>query len=465
MLWITWFDIVWKLKPAFSRWKTFYWAVVTLICFSIRDDNVGITSFVRAHFLSEKYYQRVLDYFGSSAIDLERLTQLWASVCLSIFENFKVTIDGRIILIVDGLKVGKEGRKMPGVKLLHQSSQNNSKAEYIMGHSFQCVSLLVGAFESFFAVPLSSRLHEGYKRSSQDSRTLMDKLMTLLRCLKISTNYYLVADAYYFCGRLAQSLVKNGNHLITKIRINAVAYLPFDDTKTTKGRKKIYGEKVKLINLFKGGNGWVEALSPVYGETDVILKYKVTDLMWKNFLGLARYVLVRHPTRGKMILLSTDIKLDPLKIIELYGRRFKIEVSFKYAIHSIGAYFYHFWMKDMDKNRRGDGDKYLDEMDMDFKKKFLQKIKSYNLHVQMGLIAQGLLQYLAISFSKEIWSSFGSWLRTIRPGIPPSEQVVSIALRNTYMQFLLGKKIDPSFKKFITEKMDFERFGLYRQSG
>ena len=465
MLWIAWFDIVWKLKPAFSRWKTFYWGVVTLVCFSIRSDNAGITSFVREHFLSEKYYQRILDYFGSSAIDLERMTQIWTSLCLSIFDKFKITVNGKVVLIVDGLKVGKEGRKMPGVKLLHQSSQNNTKAEYIMGHSFQCVSLLVSAFETFFAIPLSSRLHEGYKNSSQDSRTLMDKLMTLLRRLKINANYYLVADAYYFCGRLAQNLVKNGNHLITKIRINAVAYLPFDDTKTTKGRKKIYGEKVKLINLFKGGNGWIEASSPVYGEKDVILKYKVIDLMWKNFLGLTRYVLVKHPTRGKMILLSTDIELDPLKIIELYGRRFKIEVSFKYAIHSIGAYFYHFWMKDMEKIRRGDGDKYLDEMATDFRKKFLLKIRAYNLHVQMGLIAQGLLQYLAINFSKEIWSSFGSWLRTIRPGIPPSEQVVSMALKNTYMQFLFGKKIDPSLKKFIIEKMDFKRFNKYRLAG
>lgn len=465
MLWIAWFDIVWKLKPAFSRWKTFYWAIVSLICFSIRTDNAGISSFVRAHLLTGKYYQRILDFFGSSAVDLEKLTQLWVSICLSIFEKFMVMVNGRVVLIVDGLKVGKEGRKMPGVKLLHQSSQNNTKAEYIMGHSFQCVSLLVGAFETFFAVPLSSRLHEGYKNSSQDPRTLMDKLMTLLRFLKISTNYYLVADAYYFCGRLAQSLVKNDNHLITKIRINAVAYHPFNDTKTSKGRKKIYGEKVKLINLFKGGNGWTEANSPVYGETDVILKYKVTDLMWKNFLGLARYVLVKHPTRGKMILLSTDTELDPLKIIELYGRRFKIEVSFKNAVHSIGAYFYHFWMKDMEKCRRGDGDKYLDEMDVDFRKKFLQKIKSYNLHVQMGLIAQGLLQYLAMNFSKEIWSSFGSWLRTIRPGIPPSEQVVSMALRNTYLQFLLSRKINLSFKKFIMEKMDFDRFSRYRQTG
>ena len=464
MLWIAWFEIVWKLKPAFSHKRTFYWGIVSLICFSIRSDKEGVTSFVRAHMLSGKYYQRALDFFASNAVDLEKLTQVWVSICMTIFEATNIVVNGKIILIVDGLKIGKEGRKMPGVKLLHQSSGNNSKAEFIMGHSFQCVSLLVGAMDSFFAVPLSSRIHEGYKNSDLDSRTLMTKLVVLLRRLKLKRNYYLLADAYYFCGSLAQDLSKKGNFLITKIRINAVAYRPFKGVQG-RGRKKVYGEKVKLIELFKGGNGWVDADSPVYGEIGVILKYKSVDLLWKNFLGFARYVLVKHPTRGKMILLSTDLNLDPLKIIELYGRRFKIEVSFKYAVHSIGAYFYHFWMKDMSKSRRGDGDKFLDEMEKNYKKKFMKKINSYNLHVQMGLIAQGLLQYLAITFPKEVWNNFGSWIRTIRPGIAPSEQIVSMALKHTYFPFLLSKKIEPSFAKFIIPRMNFKKFNDHRRFG
>ena len=32
---------------------------------------------------------------------------------------------------------------MPAVKMLHQQSASNSKPEYIMGHSFQAISLLV----------------------------------------------------------------------------------------------------------------------------------------------------------------------------------------------------------------------------------------------------------------------------------------------------------------------------------
>jgi hypothetical protein len=58
-------------------------------------------------------------------------------------------------------KVPKRGRKMPGVKLLHQQSESNTKPEYIMGHSLRAVSLLVQAAPSVFAVPLAIRIHEG----------------------------------------------------------------------------------------------------------------------------------------------------------------------------------------------------------------------------------------------------------------------------------------------------------------
>ena len=51
-------------------------------------------------------------------------------------------VNGRVILAGDGIKVAKSGKKKPAVKLLHRSSESNTKPEYIMGHSLQAVSLL-----------------------------------------------------------------------------------------------------------------------------------------------------------------------------------------------------------------------------------------------------------------------------------------------------------------------------------
>jgi hypothetical protein len=99
---------------------------------------------------------------------------------------------------------------MPGVKLLHQQSTSNTKPEYIMGHSFQAISLLVHSAEGLAAgIPLTSRIHEGLVFSNRDSKTLLDKLVTLLFSITRIWNrsVVLVADAYYASGKVIRLLV------------------------------------------------------------------------------------------------------------------------------------------------------------------------------------------------------------------------------------------------------------------
>ncbi|MFC1642836.1 hypothetical protein ACFL5O_09160 [Myxococcota bacterium] len=87
------------------------------------------------------------------------LLRLLASPLSAALDPAPLTEAGCIVLVADGLKVAKEGRKMPAVQCLHQESQNNSRAEYIVGYSFQVVSLLVtAATGQVVAVPLPSRI-------------------------------------------------------------------------------------------------------------------------------------------------------------------------------------------------------------------------------------------------------------------------------------------------------------------
>ncbi|HEY1161171.1 MAG TPA: IS4 family transposase, partial [Terracidiphilus sp.] len=58
---------------------------------------------------------------------------------------------------------------------------------------------------------------------------------------------------------------------------------------------------------------------------------------------------------------------------------------------------------------------------------------------------------------KLIWRSFGSWIRTIRPGLAPSEQVVAIALRNTLPDFLATDANTSILVKFIRSRLDLSR--------
>ena len=186
----------------------------------------------------------------------------------------------------------------------------------------------------------------------------------------------------------------------------------------------------------------------------MILRFRTTDLLWCPVGILVRFVVVLHPERGAILLMCTDLTLPPWTSSASIGLRFKIEVSFKQSLHVIGAYAYHFWMAAMTPLRRVSGNQYLHHKSDDYRDAIRRKIAAYHRHIQLGLIAQGLLQILSATQPKLVWRSFGSWIRTIRPGLAPSEQVVAIALRHTLPDFLATAAKTPILVKFIRDRLD-----------
>jgi hypothetical protein len=463
-LWIKWMKIVAQLRPACSRMRGFLWLVAALAGFCVRPDLLGVSSIMRGLGLAEVCYDRVLDFFHSKGIKPDRLAKVWTVVVLRYFSSV-MKFNGRLVLVGDGIKVAKAGRKMPGVKLLHQESDNNTKPEFIMGHSCQAVALVVGAEHSAFAVPLATRIHEGTVFSNRCKKKLPDKMVSLLGMTGIAVPFYFVADAYYACQSVIFGMDPNNGHLVSRVRNNAVGYHQAPPPKKRKrGRPKLYGKKCKIISLFDH-NEMVLAKSPVYGETDIMIRYRHLDLLWRPTGTMIRFVAVDHPTRGRIILMTTDLTLAPVDVIGLYGVRFKIEVSFKQALRTVGAFAYHFWMKKMKPIRRHSGNQYLHRETEDYRNAARRKLDAYHRHIQIGLIAQGLLQYLSVTCPALVWRNFGSWIRTIRPGIPPSEMVTAQALRSSLPEFLVGTSHDSAFTKFLLERVDVDRAEGLRLTG
>jgi hypothetical protein len=440
---------------------------LALVGFSIRADLLGVTSFIRAGFIKAEKYRRLLYFFHTPALDLKKLTALWVKLAFRLFSP--VTAHGYTLLIADGLKVPKEGKKMPAVKSLHQESENNSKPAFIMGHSFQALGLLVnGSAGQFFCVPLVSRIHEGLVWSNRMKQTLLDKLVGLFFHIMDSLEHkaILIADAYYASRKVIKPLLKAGHHLVTRVRTTTTAYYPAGRPKKRKpGRPKLYGKKVYLRNYWRRSKEFVSAPSPVYGETNVTIQYLCLDLLWRPVGHLVRFVLVKHPTRGKMILMTTLTSLAPLDVIQLYGYRFKIEVSFKQALHTLGTYGYHFWMQAMPSIRKGSGNQYMHMKTEEYRQQIKRKMRAYHNYVQLGCIAQGILQYLAVTFGKEVWQHFNSWLRTMKQEKAPSEMVVAQALRACLPVFLVVKHGAHDLEKFIVENADLSRVPGLRLTG
>jgi len=427
--------------------------VLTLMGLCCRSDHAGVTSYIRVLGLSGKAYHRFLNLFHTKGLDLDQLTDCWVRLCLVLFQP--MLAGSRLVCLADGIKAPKEGKKMPAVKMMHQQSASNSKPEYIMGHSFQAISMLVqGASGHVAAVPLTSRIHEGLVFSNRDARTLLDKLAMLLFTIAnvLERKVLLVADAYYASGKFISQLLANGHQLVTRAKSNAVAYRPVPPpTQRRRGRPRLYGEKVRLKELAQEEAAFTAAPSPVYGESNVTLTYRCLDLIWRPAARMVRFVIVRHPQRGTIFLLATDLTLAPLEILQLYGYRFRIELGFRQAVHVLGAYAYHFWMWGMKPLRRGDGNQHLHRTSDAYRAATIRKMRAFHLHVQLGCIAQGLLQHLAINHTAEVWRGFRSWLRTMNPALPPSELVTANALRAAIPEFISFPGMDPNLKLILDQ--------------
>ena len=450
-LWILWFQAVRSLRPACARFRTFAWMVLILAGFCIRQDHLGVTSFVRCFGLAPSAYPRFLHLFHSTGLNLEALTALWARLVLRLFQALEV--NGALLVLADGIKAPREGRKMPAVKSLHQESTNNTKPPYIMGHSLQALSVLVRSpAGTVAAIPITARIHEGVVFSNRDRRTLLDKLVALLLTLdKVGQRpMILIADAYYASRKVIIPLLATGHHLVTRARINTVAYLPASSpTKAKRGRPRRYGAKIQLRKLAAVKKGWRNAPSPIPGEGNVTVAFRHADLLWRPTGRLVRFVIVHHPKRGTIFLMATDLTLAPMDILLLYSYRFRIEVGFRQAIQVLGAYAYHFWMRDMHPIRKGDGNQHPHHETPKYRDNIRRKISAYHRFVQLGCIAQGLLLHLAVNHGPSVWKHYKSWMRTMNLNAPPSERVVASALGETAGEFLATHAETQTLHKFL----------------
>ena len=101
--------------------------------------------------------------------------------------------------------------------------------------------------------------------------------------------------------------------------------------------------------------------------------------------------------------------------------------------------------------RRGSGDQYLHRTTEPYRAAVRRKLRAYHVYVQLGCIAQGLLQHLAINFTAEVWLCFRSWLRTMNPAMPPSELVVANALRHSIPTLFSVPALAPGLTKIMEE--------------
>ncbi len=113
-------QILQKLRPAFSREVPFEWFVLLMWGLLLSHQPAAVTSYVNGSGLDESSYGTALHWFDSRAFRVDEVCQRWG--CWRSSHTGAQRLKEQLVYRGDGIKVGKEGRKMPGVKGLHQES-------------------------------------------------------------------------------------------------------------------------------------------------------------------------------------------------------------------------------------------------------------------------------------------------------------------------------------------------------
>jgi hypothetical protein len=420
-------QIMLEMRSVFRREATFEWFVLLIWGVLLTTQPPAVTSYLNALGLNESYYHQSLHWFHSKAFRVEQLCYQWSQW----LERHPMThqLNGERVYVGDGIKVGKEGLKMPGVKGLHQESEDVSKPEWLRGHYFSALSLLLCSAKALFAVPIIIQMHDGIE-STEDDGTLVDKMAVL--CVQFAAQgSYVLLDAYYAASNVLQPFREYSLHLLSRARISTVAAAPFCPVPGShgRGRPRKWGTKLKLRELFAPLTECSKVSTSLYGQ-QVTVHYQCFYLHWDNANDLVLFVLSQLPNGKQFILLSSDITLTGQQVIEAYSWRFKIEVTFRTLIHLLGGFCYRFWLKAMPKASRWPKNLRLSEHSEQFHSQVTMKVEAFERFVTLNTIAIGLLQVLALEMPQQVWQHFPMWFRTLPKHGYPSEQIVRLSIQN-----------------------------------
>ena len=441
-----------EFKKCFSRTATYKWFVIVILGLLTRTDQLGVTSFIRSLGLKEKCYEPLIHFFRSTAYCLNDIKKVWISIVGKYDKLFH--LDGRVLLLGDGTKVAKEGKKMPGVQKFYQESENISKSPYIFGHMFGGLAAVIGTVNAYFAVPISMGIHQGLSAiagwdeslSDRDKSHVVRMIENGYEAAQILGRAILCLDRYFLTvpslKRLAE--LNAGTKLleiITRAKNNCIAYeKPEPVTGKRRGRPRKRGNAVKLKTLFQTRKeDFIKAKARMYGSEEEV-SYLCLDLLWGTGLYYElRFVLV-DSKRGKGIFVSTDLSLDPVKIIEGYSIRFSIESTFRESKQQTGTYRYHFWTSCLPKLNRfkkkdeaSNLEKVTDEKD---KETILATVDATERFVLFSSIAIGLTQMIALDKKLSENISKHRYLRT-KSRIKVSEATVLEYMRKNLFRLLM----------------------------
>jgi DDE superfamily endonuclease len=316
--------------PGFAYFQSYLWALMVV------EGRKCLTRLARCTFFHQRdlsSWERFLaEYRWSLTAVTERLVRL---VVERLGEQLQV--HGAYLVGKDTTLVAKTAKRMLGVQKWKDHSDNADRGAYLVGHHWNLVGLISPWGTRWLCWPLVMRLVPGLKGARQwiggDAIAPMSfwdaaiaAVLEVTRCLG-EASVRVVADAFYSKAPFLNGLRARGIAVISRLRKDAVGW---DDPEPrlpgTRGRKPRYGRKWPLASLLRAETPTRERLT-LYGTlTEVV--FVVRDVWLRDVAQKVR-VVVLEGAKEPILLVSTDLALSALQIIEIYGARFSIELTIR----------------------------------------------------------------------------------------------------------------------------------------
>lgn len=232
-----------------------------------------------------------------------------------------------IICVFDPSFIRKSGKKTYGL------------GKFWSGVAGQALRGLEVGCLCFVDVIAGTALHAFAKQTPAPSvlkkkgKTLIDHYVSVIqkhvKQIK-ELSFYLAVDGYFMKKEFIQPLVKEGLHVITKMRQDAnLRYLYQGPKKRTRGRPQVYDGKVNTKAIDK------RRISCCYRDRELAVYSAVLFAVQLKMEVLVAFVYYKGKSKPEIIL-STDVGMNTLQVCRYYGLRFQVEFLIRDAKQHTG---------------------------------------------------------------------------------------------------------------------------------
>ena len=316
--------------PSFAYFQSYVWALMVV------EGRKCLTRLARCAFFHQRALSSWERFLAAHRWSLTALTERLVTLVVTTLGD-QLQVHGAYLVGKDTTLVAKSAKRMLGVQKWKDHSDNADRGAYLVGHHWNLAGLISRWDTRWLCWPLVLRLVPGLKGARQwivgdaiEPMRFWDAaiatILEVTRCLG-EASVRVVVDAFYSKAPFLNGLRARGIDVISRLRKDAVGWDdPAPQPPGKRGPKPRYGRKWTLATLL--------ALEPptracltLYGKlTEVV--FVVRDVWLRDVAQKVR-VVVLEGAKEPILLVSTDLALSALQIIEIYGARFSIELTIR----------------------------------------------------------------------------------------------------------------------------------------